>query len=334
MSQKLRPGVYASYEVRDDSDIDKVPSQLVGIAAAADEGEAGLILGTSQAVEAYGECSLTRLIRCAIENGATRIYAVPVKNGGYAEALSKLCTEHDAKILCCDANDEQTQQSIKSLLDENSALLYRILVLEAFGEAEALTERANDLNCENIVLLAGKGSETGCLSAALAGLMSCREDPALPLNGEALGGVGTAEIEFTDAETELLLQNGVTPLEHFLDNVCIVRCVSTRTMTNGVYDASYRDINTVMVINHVLPKISDMLNRDYKGKKSGSYTKAAISSAVENELKKLLRSEIIADYGKITVRESETETGVCVVSFEFSVARGLHIIELCARLDM
>ena len=78
MSLKLRPGVYAAYEVSSSSAND-AESALVGIAAAAQKGEAALITNVSQASERFGECSLTKLIRSAMLNGATRVYAVPTR---------------------------------------------------------------------------------------------------------------------------------------------------------------------------------------------------------------------------------------------------------------
>ncbi len=334
MSVKLRPGVYASYEVKSESK-SSAPVAVVGIAAQAASGSAKLILSADEAAENYGDCSLSKLIRSAILSGAERVYAVPVVSDDYAAAMLGLCEKADVGFLCCDAADAATQTAIKTALcGDNNALLYKILVFEGSGEAEDLCERAEGLNCENIMLVGNKSGESGCAAAAMAGLLAAREDPALPVNGEELCSLTELSHEFSDAETELLLSGGVTPIEMRQSKVTVVRGVTTRTTVNGAADASYRDINTVMVINHVLPRIAAMLSRDFKGKRNSAFTKSAICDAVRSELAKMLREELIADYGGVTANESEDDPTVCEVSFTFSAAKGLHIIELHARVDL
>ena len=202
------------------------------------------------------------------------------------------------------------------------------------AEAQLLINKAKSINAENVMLIGNAGDTEGQLSAAAAGALSARSDPALPVNGVALKGVTQLKYDFTDAEIELLLESGVTPLEMFCGEACFVRCVSTRTMTGGVPDATYRDINTAMVINRVLPTVRDALRRRFLGRKNDTHTKAAIRSLVATELQKLKKAETIAAYGNITAEASEDDPGICVVSFDFSVSKGLHIIELTAHVNL
>ncbi len=334
MSLKLRPGVYASYEVSS-SMTAGAESALVGIAAAAQKGEAALITNVSQASESFGECSLTELIRSSMLNGATRVYAVPVKDGDYGAAFSELIS-NGADFLCCDSTDGESFADIaQSLSAAGEAGRFLIAVLEyENAEAQLLINKAKSINAENVMLIGNAGDSKGQLSAAAAGILSARSDPSLPVNGVALKGVTKLKYDFTDAEIELLLESGVTPLEMLCGEVCFVRGVSTRTTTGGAPDASYRDINTAMVINRVLPTVRDALQRCFVGRKNDAHTKAAIRSLVATELQKLKKTETIAEYGNITAEASEKDPNVCVVSFNFSVYKGLHIIELTAHVNL
>lgn len=334
MSLKLRPGVYATYEVSSSSAND-AESALVGIAAAAQKGEAALITNVSQASERFGECSLAKLIRSAMLNGATRVYAVPLGDGDYGAAFAELI-EHDADFLCCDSTDGESFADIaQTLSTAGEAGRFLIAVLEyENAEAQLLINKAKSINAENVMLIGNAGDTEGQLSAAAAGILSARRDPALPVNGVALKGVTQLKYDFTDAEIELLLESGVTPLEMFCGEACFVRGVSTRTMTGGVTDATYRDINTAMVINRVLPTVRDALRRRFIGRKNDTHTKAAIRSLVATELQKLKKAETIAAYGNIAAEASEDDPGICVVSFDFSVSKGLHIIELTAHVNL
>lgn len=335
MSLRLRPGVYASYEVGDLAASDSA-SALVGIAAVAAKGKAALVTGLSQAVGEYGECSLTKLIRCAMLNGAARVYAVPVENNDYGAAFDAMLSYGGIACFACDGSDGDAFDDIKASLDAaGEAGRFAITVLECAGEGtEAAINAARGFNAENVMLLGNTGDFDGALSAAAAGLIAGRRDPALPLNGEALKGVSKLCFGYTDAETELLIESGVTPLETLCGEVCIIRGVSTRTVTGGVKDASYRDINTAMVINRVLPTVKSALRRSFAGAKFTAHTKAAIRSLVAVELEKLRKQEIITAYGGIRAEASESDPSVCIVSFDFSAARGLHIIELTAHVDM
>ena len=59
----------------------------------------------------------------------------------------------------------------------------------------------------------GKALSGVFAAAAVAGAIACGADPAVPLNGAELYGIGGLQSVYSDNDIDLLVQGGVTPLE-------------------------------------------------------------------------------------------------------------------------
>lgn len=347
MPANERPGVYTSVEVSSVL-LGYEAGKVVGLAAAAASGTKGACVRISsygEAVSAFGaDCSITKLIKILFSNGAAAVEAVAAVVDGtavkadYVAAFAVLMDKEDVSIMLCDSADAEIIAAMKSAITGASeGCRYRIGICEAGGTVAQAGAKAQALNCERMVMAypaeSGEAALCGAVAAALAGVIAAGTDPALPLNGAELIG---ADIEkrFTDAEITTLVQAGVTPVEYSAGQVSVVRGVTTRTTTNSVADATWREVTTVLVIDDVVPGIRDALKRKFPRVKNTAQTRGALRTQVLIELEKKKAQEIIEEYGAVTAQADEDDPTVCIVSFDFTVAHGLNSIKLTAHISV
>lgn len=333
-----RPGVYTDYTV---SGIVRGGSAggTVGLAAAATGGTAGTVVTVTDSAAATAEFiggNLPALAKLLLENGAAAVCCCPVVSGDYDTAFAALMGVDGIRYMVCDSHDATVHGKLLTAIngaDERGK--YRVGVVESDDiTRSALVEDAAALNSERMVLVShretGTGALPGAVAAAVCGVMAGQHDPALPLNGAALTGLGATNTDFSDADLTLLVRGGVTPIE----DGSIVRGITTRTTTGGVSDATWREVNTVMIVDEILPAIRDALRADFARAKNTAQTRGAIRTRVVIELENYLAREIIDSYDGVTVAPSADDGTVCVVSFSFAVAHGLNMIELSASITV
>lgn len=339
MTTTLRPGVYTSYTVS--GGVRGSGRGAVGIAAAASKGEAGkavLITGEAEAREAFGGGNLTGLISILLENGAGAVYACPVTGNDYDSAFAALMEVAEVGFMVCDSRSAAVHAKLAAAIaggDERSK--YRIAAVEtAETEAGKIVEAAQTLNSERVLMVSHHetGGLPGSVAAAICALMSAQDDPALPLNGCVLSGLGDIGGNFSDSAVETLIAGGVTPLETLGGQVSVIRAVSTRTKTGGVADPTWREINTAMIVDTVIPAIRDDLRRSFARAKNTAQTRGAIRTRAVIALEEYQRREIIDSYANVRAEALADDPTVCALSFDFTVAHGLNAIDLSASITV
>ena len=164
--------------------------------------------------------------------------------------------------------------------------------------------------------------------------MAASGDPAIPLNGAALRGLGGVSQLYSDNDIDLLVRGGVTPLEAVSGVVSPVRGITTRTTTGGAQDTTWRELTTILVVDNVIPSIRQSLRSRFSRSKNTAQTRGAIRSQVIVELENKLKAEIIDSYGEVTASVYEEDPTVCLVEFSFAVAHGLNQIYLTAHITI
>ena len=342
-----RPGVYSSYDA---STVIRsgVGSKVVGLAAQAGTGTADAVtLLTSYAagVTAFGETGdMAALLSLLFQNGATAVKAVRVESStAYADAFDLLALEEDIQIMVCDSADETVQQALRTSVESASAARReRIAVVGGNEEdVEDLIAHASALNSERMVLVgpdvldtAGESRSGVYAAAALAGLLAGSADPAVPINGAALQGLGGVAVQYSDNDIDLLVRGGVTPLEAVGGVVSPVRGITTRTKTGGTADSTWRELTTILIVDDVIPAVRSALRSKFSRTKNTAQTRGAIRSQVIVELERKLAEEIIDGYGDVTAEVDTADPTVCVVEFSFSVSHGLNQIYLTAHITV
>ena len=341
MSTHERPGVYTDYSISGIVRGGAGQGSAAGLAATAEKGEAGVVAVTdyAAAVEAFGGGNLAALVKVLLKNGASVVYCRKVDEGDYEAAFAALMGVSEIRYMVCDSREAEVHNKLLDAIahaDEKSK--YRIGIVESDGESvEALTGAAKTLNSERMVLVSHReaGGTPGSAAAAVCGVLAGESDPALPLNGAVLSGF-TKPLggNFSDADLARLIQGGVTPLETVNGSVSVVRGITTRTTTGNAEDAAWREINTILIVDTLLPAIREALRADFARAKNTAQTRGAIRTRTMIELENFLSREIIDGYDNVTVTPSEDDSTVCVVSFSFSVAHGLNVIELSVSITV
>ncbi|MCI8398538.1 MAG: phage tail sheath protein [Oscillibacter sp.] len=346
-----RPGVYSAYDASAAVSGGQA-AKVVGVAAKAAQGSVGkavTVTGYAAGAAAFGEdidpgmCTLLRLL---FANGASVVRAVRVSDDGTDEdyqAAFEALGNLDVQVMICDSGEESVQQLLREAVESASALRReRIAVAGGSGcTVDELIARAEALNSERMVLVgpdaldAGGGSLGGVFAAAaVAGAIASEGDPAVPLNGVELRGLyGLAE-DYNDNEIDLLVRGGVTPLEAAEGVISPVRGITTRTKTGGAADTAWRELTTILIVDHVIPAVRAAIRSKFARSKNNARSRAAIRSQVIVELEKQMAAEVIDGYDSVSVRASEDDPTVCLVEFGFSVAHGLNQVYLTVHISI
>lgn len=345
-----RPGVYSAYDASAVVYAGRAPKRI-GVAAKASRGlVCNPVALTSYAggVTIFGETEggMSELLRVLFQNGASVVVAVRVANDAtlsdYQAAFSVL-EKQNAQLVVCDSADLSVQQALRTSLENASAIRReRIAVVGGYGESAAeLVAHAAALNSERMVLVGpdalnqdGKTAGGILAAAALAGVIASGTDPAVPLNGAEMKGLGGLAEDYSDNEIDLLVRGGVTPLESVAGVVSPVRGVTTRTTTGGEADTTWRELTTILIADDIIPSLRSALRSKFARAKNTARNRSAIRSQVIVELEKKLAAEIIESYGEVTVTASEENPTVCLVDFTFAVAHGLNQIYLTVHITV
>ena len=346
-----RPGVYSVYDTSAVVSAGQAP-KAVGVAAKAVKGAVGTavtVTGYAAGAEAFGEDTapgMSTLLRLLFLNGASSVTAVRVADTGttadYQAAFAAL-NRQNVQVVVCDSADQTVHQALRSAVEEASAARQeRIAVVGGSEETvSALVQHAAALNSERVVLVGpdaldsqGETIPSVFAAAAVAGAVAAGRDPAAPLNGAALRGLGGLAADYSDSEIDLLVRGGVTPLESAAGVISPVRGITTRTTTGGAADATWRELTTVLIADDVIPSIRGALRSKFSRAKNTARNRGAIRSQVIVELEKKVAAEIISGYDGVTVTASEEDPTVCLVEFGFAVAHGLNQIYLTVHITV
>lgn len=347
-----RPGVYSTYDASAVVSAGQA-TKIIGVAAKAAKGtekEPVTVTGYTAGVEAFGEDAempgMSTILRLLFANGASTVVAVRVAESGeladYQAAFAALA-DQDVQILVCDSADVTVQQALRTAVEEASASRReRIAVVGGNGEsAEKLVERAAQLNSERMVLVgpdaldsAGETISGVFMAAAVAGVIASNRDPAVPLNGAEVKGLGGVAQTYSDNEVDLLVRGGVTPMESVAGVLSPIRGITTRTTIGEAADTTWRELTTILIVDDLIPSVRNSLRSKFTRTKNTAQTRSAIRSQVIVELEKKKKAEIIDEYGDVTVTASENDPTVCLVEFSFAVAHGLNQIYLTVHITV
>lgn len=278
-------------------------------------------------------------------SGELRLYqavreAVPVVDAAVCKLIR---LSGGVQVMVCDSSEVNIQKALKTAVETASAARgERIGVIGGSGDTAAqLVTRAAAVNSERMVLVGPdmkdeNGTELpGVFAAAtVAGAIACGSDPAMPLNGAELYGIGGLQSVYSDNDIDLLVQGGVTPLEDVGGVVSPVRGITTRTKTGSAADATWRELTTILIADDVIPTVRSALRSKFARAKNTAQGREAIRTQTIVELEKKKDAQIIESYGEVTVTASADDPTVCLVEFSFGVAHGLNQIHLAVHLTV
>jgi len=339
-----RPGVYSSYSAS------LVTSRRSGgktvgvVASGAGDLAPRRVSSLSEAAQSFGgDAIVMELLSLVFQNGApSAIVVLAGENPTEQEitaAAGKLETE-DCGVVICTENSLAAMKIMRDMAESAAnSRRERVYITAADGTAAELCALASELQSERTVVFGPlpKTSENTVLSAAalaaaLAGQIAALSDPAIPLGGGTLSGIAAKTLTLADSVVDTLVRGGVSPVETVSGRVTVVRAVTTRTRSGESEDFTWRELSTVMIADDVLSTLRSALRAKFLRAKNLSTTREAVKTQVMVELEAKKNSEIIADYGEISVNQNETEPSRCDVSFRFAVASGLNQIVIGAQI--
>lgn len=211
------------------------------------------------------------------------------------------------------------------------------------GTLAAATTLAGKVNHGRALgaLLRGTRSLPWEVAAALGAVIASEEDPARPLNTLTLAGIDVPDVadRLTRTEQEVLLHNGVTPLEVGPDgtSVQIVRAVSTYTVNaEGVDDVSLLDITTIRTLDYVRKAVRERITLRFPRSKLSSRTPPAVRSEILDVLLKLEELEIVeevaANKDGVVVERDSQDANRLNAKIPVDIVNGLHVF--AGRIDL
>ena len=141
-----RPGVYSQYDAS--TVISSTGGgQNVGLAALydGDEEVEGLYTFSryEDAATAFGEATITELVRLLFLNGAAQVKAVPVADAeSYTAAFTLLEAEEDIAVVVCDSDTLTVQQALRDSINTASANRRERIAVVPGGAGETAAQLA------------------------------------------------------------------------------------------------------------------------------------------------------------------------------------------------
>lgn len=173
------------------------------------------------------------------------------------------------------------------------------------------------------------------VAAGAGAVVASEEDPARPLDGMPIKGMDVPPVgqRWTRTEQEVLLKNGVMPLEVGADgtSVQIVRAISTYTKDGqGIQDVSLLDLTTIRTLDYTRKAVRTRLALRFPREKLSARTEDAVRGEVLDVLFKLEALEIIenveANKDKLIIERDLQDPTRLNVRIPVDVVNGLHVI--------
>lgn len=218
-----------------------------------------------------------------------------------------------------------------------------VAVYALAGTLASATTLAGSVNHGRIsgALLRGARRLPWEIAAAYGAVVASEEDPARPLNTLALTGIDVPDVadRLTRTEQEVLLHNGVTPLEVGPDgtSVQIVRAITTYTVNaEGVDDVALLDLTTILTMDYVRKAVRERVVLRFPRSKLSSRTPPAVRGEILDVLFKLEELEIVEEVeankdGVICERDLQ-DVNRLDAKIPTDVVNGLHVF--AGRIDL
>lgn len=159
-----------------------------------------------------------------------------------------------------------------------------------------------------------------CLAAAVAGKLLSRSAPDESLSAAVLEGLSAVSPARSEAEIETLLRGGVVPAEWVGGQAECIRGVTTRTKNGSAPDSTWRDITTLLTVDHIMQAVRQMLTEKLRGVRSSQQSLESVASQVTVLLQQKEEEGLLEDWSDPVVYTRPEDASVCVVELSFAVA--------------
>lgn len=343
---KERPGIYSDYNTSGIFYTKNIGKSIAIVAQLNVEvSTVYTVTKLSDAQVLFGiEGIIISLCKAAFDNGAYSIVIISAgsQEEGYELAFRKLKEIDNISVVICDSTDSAVQQLLaESVIDASQNKKERIGILAAPEGKTNLNLWASGFNSERIILTAQNPVDkdddilSGCiLTAAMAAVISQNIDPSQSFNGVSLEGITKLSQNLTEDNVDDYITKGITPFEIIAGKAEIIRAVTSRKTTNENADKTFKEVNTILIIDKVIKSIRTMLESNIMHSMNNVTTRGAISSQVTIKLQEFLDTGIIDSYAVPNVYQADYDDSVCIVELDFTVTQGVNQIHITVNINI
>lgn len=306
------------------------------------------ITGTSDAEDRFGATSiLVKAVKVLVQNGVDNIFGVIVDSdaetdaGGYADALEASLGEISVKVIVSDNYDNGIVAEIKTHLAmaESEDMFRYSVVATPEDDRDAIIDYAKTVVNDSRIFIpfpacidaSGSATNPVLVAAGLAGvIMTETVDPALPMNGVTINGIGTVDRAVLESERNMLANNGVTAI--FNDGDPTIH----RLVTSYTKDKIWQEGTTRFIADYVLENVENTLRSNYKRTKNVVRILDSIKTTVKGLLESYDALEIIENFdaSTLTVVKDPTDNYGALVDYEFDVVTPLYTITINQHMKL
>lgn len=319
------------------------------------------ITGTSDAKGIFGEKSIIpSMVKLLISNGVDNInaivvdvpeqgdteedaYAVQVSDA-YDNALTASIDDDSVKVILLDTNKYITLlKTHLALCEKNDMFRYSVVLPDNTAKTQneyvAFAKTIDDSRIFTtgpamIDAVTVDDVDPVLGAAGLAAIiMTETSDPALPMDGVQIKGLGGVNRKMLDAEKQVLVNSGVTPLYTSGSLPTIFRLVTTCTT-----DKVWQEGTTRFIADHVLETVENTLRAKYKRTKNVDRIlgDTGIRGTVKSILQTMESLEIIENFDEstLTVIKDPQDMYGALVDYEIDVVTPLYTITVAQHIKL
>ena len=308
------------------------------------------ITGTADAGEKFGgESIMVKAVKALIQNGIDTFYGVIVDStvgeGGaiatnYGNALQASLGEKSCQFVVLDNYDNAVITELKTHLAmaESEDLFRYAVVAGTSSDNDALVEQSEAIGDSRIFVAGPEFTNDGTTStnativvAGVTGaiMVELSGDPALPMNGVAVNGIGSVKKSMLESEKKLLGENGVTVL--YNDGTPKIHRLVTSSS-----DEIWKEGTTRFIADYVLENVENTLRANYQRTKNVVRILDSIKTTVKGLLENFEGLEIIENFdpATLTVVKDPTDVYGALVDYEFDVVTPLYTITIKQHMKL
>lgn len=282
--------------------------------------------------EVAGNSAVLEQAKVLLEGRFSKLHLLPARNGvaSYAAAFARLDQLEGLEMIVCDSSDASILRYFADFLESRAERQLEYLGFCAAESVSAAQTLARTLNCMRLIMV-GQGGASA--AAALAAAVSRAEmtDPLCNLELEQGLSIGA---RLSESSIDDLIRNGVTPLEQLGGRVYSVRTVTTRSQTDGVFDRTLLDLQSVRIVDQVLKNVRTTLRRMLGRVRANAQSRLAISTQTRLVLEEMTAAGLIAEYDPPTIESDAKDEATCQVLLSFRIARGYTRIIISATVSV
>lgn len=292
------------------------------------------------------------MVKVLISNGVTRIgiIRVPAVNlegtyttakDAYAAALNVLMA-HDYDLLSLDNMDRTVVAEVLKHLDlAESEDKFRYAVVSAAGvEVSTISSFAGDINHSRIFVVGTDAVDENTKTAGpellavgvTAAIIKHMKDPALPMNGVEILGLGGVSKVLTKPELKALVEAGVTPIYRSPSGrPTIYRLVTSYTKdTQSQKDPVWQEGTTRFIADDVLSSCQARIRTNYKRTKNVARILNSMRTDIIDVLDSKERLEIIENFdpNSVVVRKDPDDNYGAIIEYPFDVVTPLYTVTI------